>query len=506
MDLNTDKFVELNAKKLVSQAVKQARDFAREKPLVAEMILKQALRCDPENIDALCLLGLVLHHIKKNIECIEVLQVAIELNPDNPDNYNNVSLAYGGLEQFDKAIEYSKKAVEIDPSNSIFHNNLAIHYRQSGKSEEAIESLRRALSLKETAPIWANLGGIYGDKKNLVEAEKCFLRAIQVDPDCAGAHVDLAFTYHLMGRYQEGFKEYEWRTEHFGQMKLYKDSYDQKKRWISPDQDIKNKTVILYSEQGLGDFIMALRWIPLLKERGVREIIIHCSPVVNSLALMAGADCVVNRDIGTNQGEEFPEYDLQCCILSLPYLLQYFDICGKPYLDIPPTDIRTKYPSTFNIGLCWAGSPAHPGDAFRSVYLRQFRPLSEIPGVKLFSLQKDIRPRMRIGSKEAIDLTEGCDGMQLVDMSSHMSTFKDTSSVVGGLDLVISVDTAIVHACGAVGAKCWALIPHNPDWRWGVDGETTVWYDSVRLIRQKERGKWNEVIEGVAQQIKEAQG
>jgi hypothetical protein len=189
--------------------------------------------------------------------------------------------------------------------------------------------------------------------------------------------------------------------------------------------------------------------------------------------------------------------------MSLPYLLDDFTMSGAPYFHVKGSiDIRENYPDTFNIGICWAGSPAHPNDACRSMYLRHFRALTEVPGVKLFSLQKDTRPRVRKDNKTAIDLTEGCSDMRLVDMAPYMEDFVSTLVIAKNLDLVISVDTALLHLCGGGGVPAWGLIPFNPDWRWGFDKENTDWYDSVKLFRQDKPGNWAGVIDRVVERLK----
>jgi tetratricopeptide (TPR) repeat protein len=490
------------SEEIIKEAMKKAHENIMENPLVAEILLRQIIKCDPEHAEALSLLGLTLHRLRKYVECIEVLQMAIEVNPINPDNYNNIALSYGCLNQSQSALKYMQKAVSLKPESHVFYSNLAMQYRNIGEFDNAIEALNKSIAIKQEAPVWTNLGGIYGELKDLESAEKCLLKAIEIDPECSGAHVDLAFTYHLAGRHKEGFEEYEWRISHFNQMHFYRDQYDQSKRWRNPEQDISGNRILIYAEQGLGDLVMALRWMKKLKKKGVKEVYIHCDPCLNDLVLNTeGVDKVVNRNMATGEGEPFPEYDLQCCGMSLPYLLQCSEITGKAYINNKPIDVKSSYPDTFNIGICWAGSPAHPNDSVRSMCLSNFREI-RIPGVKLFSLQKDVRPRVRKDNKTAIDLTEGAEDLGLVDTSSHMNTFSETASLAAGLDLVITVDTALLHICGACGIPCWGLIPYNPDWRWGLDGEDTNLYDSIRLFRQSKPGDWDGVFKRAAKELK----
>jgi tetratricopeptide (TPR) repeat protein len=494
----------LDMEKIIQQAVQRAVECIPKELGTAEVILKQVLRCSPNRPEALTLLGITLLNLNKNVESIEVSRVAIDLLPSNPDNYNNVSLAYNNIGQYQKSLEFAKKAIILQPNSAILYNNIAIPLRYLKHYDEAIKCLKQAIAIEEDAPIWTNLGGVYGEMKDMRAAEPCFLKAIELNPNYAPAHVDLSFTYYFLDDYPKGFKEYEWRTQHFPQMEYYNKLYDQSKRWRSPDESVEGKTILIYAEQGLGDFIMAIRWLKLLKAQNPAKIIIHCDENFNTLLTQVQeVDQVINRDLVTGEGDEIPQYDIQCCVMSLPYLLQRFDTSGEPYLK-PSTkaNIKRNYPDTFNIGICWAGSAHHPHDEWRSTFLKYFK-VFQLPGVKLFSLQKDTRPRIKQGDKIATDFMQDGNDMQIVNMASFMTDLAATTAIIGGLDLIITVDTALLHLCGATGVPCWGLLAFKPDWRWGLTGETTKWYDSVKLFRQEKFGDWEGVFSQVAKKLSE---
>jgi tetratricopeptide (TPR) repeat protein len=494
---------QIDPEKTVKEALKQAeRLLAENKLLHSEIILKQLLKCEPKNCSALHLLSIVelnlaenTNNVNKYVEAIEILNMAIQIDPDRADNYNNLGLAYHYLREYKKAQIYIEKAIEKDPNNFLFFNNLALQYRFLGNYDEAIKCLKKSIELKNLPNTWTNLGGIYGNLKDLTQSEACYKTALEMAPNYAGAHVDLAFAYHLQGKWEEGFREYEWRFEYFPTLNFYIQKYDQSKRWDGI-KDLKDKTILLYGEQGLGDTIQFVRYVPKLKELGAKRTIIHCPASLNeTIKKCSGVDDVVNLDIVTGDKNELPHYDYQCSLISLPHLLKCVHLGGKPY--IKPSkilDIKSQYPNTFNIGISWAGSPAHPNDELRSVKLKCFKPIHDIPNVKLFNLQVDMRKRMYKHGIKTIDLTAGCDDLKIVDMTEMINTFEDSSSIIAGLDLVISCDTALIHLAGAMGVPCWVLIPYAPDWRWCSYGETTPWYDSIRLFRQTERNNWEEPI------------
>lgn len=488
---------ELDTDEVLANALTAIRENIQKKPQYAELIAQQLLRAYPNHPEGLHYLGLLKHQAKDYQAAIEFFQQASAVSPDNPDIYNNVALSYACLQKFEEAVVNLSKAVDLKPSY-VYINNLALQYRQLQRYEDCIELFRTALESQEAPPVWDNLGNVYGELKDLTRAERCFHRALELDPRYVPAHVDLAFTYFLEKNWARGFAEYEYRFDHFPQLDHYKRAYDQKKRWTGTDPT--DKTFILYGEQGMGDSIQFARYAKFLKQRGAARVMVHApDATVPIMERIEGIDKVFIGDI--SKDIELPEHDYHCSLMSLPHLLQQFEIDGKPYLKSVATLGFEDYKNTFNIGLVWAGSPAHPNDEARSIYLRTFKPLYETEGIKLFSLQLNYDKRCYTTTKKIIDFCEGCDNMRLVNMATMIQSFEDTATIISGLDLVICVDTALAHLAGAMGVPCWVLIPFNPDWRWGLEGETTEWYDSLRLFRQTTPGDWDSVIERVKHEV-----
>lgn len=518
------------ANDIMDDAIDKAGQLLSTKPHIAEIILKQLLRCDPEHLSGLQLMGLCKHRMGENAEAVEIIQTVIELDPSNSDNYNNLGLAYGGLGEYDRAIEVMKKAIELNPDQFLFKNNLALQYRSVGNYEMAVRTLKEGLVQKEQQQLWLNLGGIYGEMRDIEEAKKCFENALKIDPEYPAAHVDMAFTHYLLGDWKNGFKEHEWRFWYYPQMQFYQKAYDPEKWWTG-QPFAKGSRFLIYGEQGMGDTIQFVRYVKYLKAMGA-HVTIHCSPNLDSLVKrIEGVDATNNRDIVNDTGDPFPEYDYQFSLMSFPHLLQKMpdEIGGKPYIT-PITDkfqeyMKKEYGETFNIGIVWAGSASHPHDKKRSIPLKHFKPLQEIPGVKLFNLQLELRARQYGVSyrssatqkinfddplnekfhagKEIVDYCEGCDDIKLTDLTSMIQNFEDTAAILAGLDMVITCDTAVAHLAGAMGVKTWIALPYNPDWRWLIQGDTTVWYDSVRLYRQPERDDWTTVFAKIEKDLHE---
>lgn len=501
------------AGQIMQEAVEKAGELLSTKPQIAEVILKQLLKIDPENHAALQLLGLCKHRLGENEEAIEIIQAALELDPESADDYNNLALAYGALDNYERGIECMKKAIALKPEQFLFKNNLALQYRSIGDYENAIQCMREAVEKGNQPQLWLNLGGMYGEMKDIDESEKCFEKALRIDPDYPAAYVDLAFTYHLKGDWQKGFAAYEWRFWYYPQMQYYLKEYDMSKVWDGK-ADLNGKRVLIYGEQGMGDIIQFMRYAKELKAKGA-HVIINCPLALDALVRrIEGVDETTNRNVVDGSNGEFPKYDYQFSLMSFPYLLEKKEISGEPYIQ-PVTrafkdNLHAEYGDVFKIGIVWAGSPAHPHDKRRSIPLKFFRKIHDTEGVKLFSLQMDARKRQygatyhagnddQCGDrfqaeKGVVDYCEGCDDMKLVDLTSMIQSFEDTCTILAGLDLVICCDTATAHLAGAMGVPVWVCIPYNPDWRWSLEGETTHWYDSMRLYRQSEREKWEDVF------------
>lgn len=492
--------------------VKQATDiafkrFQEGKHEDAEIIVRQALKVCPEDPAALQILGLVLHNNHHFEEAIENFEKAITVEPDNAETYNNLALCYANTGELDKAINLLQKAIDLKPDCSYMHANLGLQYRQKQDIDAAIKHFQHSLSLKADPTVWGMLGGCYGEVKALDEAENCFQNALALSPDFAGAHVDLASIYQLRGDWRRGWEEYEWRFQVYDQLKFWCRIYEPDKKWAG--QPLSGKRIVLHGEQGHGDAIHFFRYVPLLRRWENVHIIVHCADMLAPLfknqvdEVYTTAPSLIPIYEQRNKDFRMPEYDYHCSLLSLPYILQTDTIPPCPYISVPGQANMDDYSDYFKIGICWCGNPQHPNDANRSVRLTRFRAIHDLPGVKLFSLVKDARPRAYRFMPAPVDLTEGAEDMRIVDMAPHMNDFGDTAAIINSLDLLITVDTAVLHLAGSMNRPCWGLIPWNNDWRWTLEGNNTVWYPSVKLFRQPTKGDWDSVFDKVLQQLKE---
>jgi tetratricopeptide (TPR) repeat protein len=362
---------------------------------------------------------------------------------------------------------------------------------------EAIDLFKRSLAERNDKFTLLNLGSTLLEEKRILEAMDCFEASIQDSPDFAPGHISLAYCLFLMGDWENGWAEYEYRFSHYPQAKTYRLLFPLNGQWDG-NESLAGKRIILYCEQGIGDSFHFIRYAKILKERGA-SVIIHCHSSLNSLFTQQDyIDGTLNIEKVT---DPLPSHDFHCSLLSLPHLLNHPAPPAAPYLKASAAAPMKQYESYFRIGIIWAGNAEHPNDDKRSCPLRMFQPLHDLPGVKLFSFQKDLRLRKYRNQQEAVDLAADAEKLRAVHLGYHIQDWADTASLLLEMDMIVSVDTAVLHLAGALGVPSIALLPYVPDWRWTAKGERTIWYEQMMLLRQNEEGDWEELLERAAVEL-----
>ena len=489
------------------EEVRQIVDDALDKTLAcyqegrlvtAERILNHILEhFDTEEPRGLQLLGLVKHKQQKYEEAIEIFNKAIEVDPKNAENHNNRGLCYSALGEYSLAMKSIYRAMSLKPDNYLYYNNIGHQYRLQKTHDKALEWFRKALAKNITAPeVLHNIGGCYFEMKELDKSIKYMEKAVELSPDNAGMKVDLAYTYQAAKKWEKAWKLYEYRMEHFQQAAYFKTKYDTDKLLTRKPEP--GKTLVVYCEQGVGDLIQSLRYVKYLKKKKV-DVVVECPESMISLL-------VANGYTVTADGSEI-NHDYHCSIMSLPYFLNtvitteflgFEDFAESgPYLKAHQEADLSDYDNKFRVGIAWAGNPMHPKDRDRSCYLNEFDRLNNLSNIKLFSFQKDTRPRIWPPQKEPVDLTDGSDDMRVVDTSEYLNDWQSTAALLEKMDAVVTVDTAILHLAGALGVRTYLLLPDVPDTRWGFDGNSTFWYPTVHIIRQSEPGNWKPMFKEV---------
>ena len=424
---------------------------------------------------------------------------AIALRPDCPEAHYNLGNVVRDQGQLDEAIASYRQAIALRFNYPVAHNNLGIALKDQGQLDEAIAAYRRALALRPDYPdAHSNLGTALRHKGQLDEAIAAYRQAVTLKSNYPETHSNLALALLLQGDFLQGWEEYEWRWKLKDAVSLQRDF--RQSQWDGGP--LAGSTLLLHAEQGFGDAIQFIRYLPLVAKAG-GKIILECQPELQRLFQRMAPDLPVLA-----RGQTLPAFEVHCPLLSLPRVFSA-DLGNiphtVPYLHADTAEaaiwrerlsglgssIRPSGPD-LKVGLVWAGRPTNTNDRNRSLKLASLAPLAEVPGVRFISLQKDAA---------AVEARTPPAGMELIDVAEDLRDFADTAALIANLDLVIAVDTAVVHLAGAMGTPVWTLLPFAPDWRWLLDRTDSPWYPTMRLFRQPSPGDWGSVIQGVASEL-----
>lgn len=484
-------------------AAHQAGDQER-----AESLYRQVLRAEPDQPDAHHLLGVSLMQRGRLTDASASVQRAIALRPDVAEYHNSDGLVLWKAQRLGDAARALRRAIDIAPGYANAYLNLAqvlLDLKSPGESETVLRTvlpqhpqdtrlrtvLGRALLLQNRLtegiaeleavlalrPGEANALNHLGVARQLLGdtdgARAAWEQAIAAEPGHVDAHVNLGQLYLVDGAFAEGWREFEWR--------LKRPDYRRQfgcPRWQGEPLD--GRTILLWSEQGLGDTLQFVRYASLVAARGGR-VLLECQPPLHRL--LRGVAHVA----GVFEPGKAAGFDVHIPLMSLPLAFDTrLDTIPDvaPYLPVPP-------PATLpnggrcNVGLVWAGNPSHSRDRDRSRPLTEFAPLASIPGVAFYSLQ--------VGPAAAEMPPPGLTVTPLLPVNPD---FLDTAAAIAALDLVITVDTAPAHLAGALGRPVWVLIDTVPDWRWLHGRDDSPWYPTMQLFRRE--GEWAQTFARVA--------
>ncbi len=426
---------------------------------------------------------------------IDALKQALQLTPQSAEVYSLLSQAYLENNDLDNAINSGKTALKLNPNFTPALINLGNACRDQGLHHEALDLYQRALSDEpHNLGLIINLGNTYSSLGNLVAAEDCYRRALAFDPNYSPAKWQFSLLLLLQGRFDEGWRLYEerWRLAEFHSLQHTHHAPS----WQG--DNLGNGTLLLWTEQGLGDSIQFIR----LAEQARKlcgKIILQCQPSVKWLFKTAPG---IDEIIGINDPR--PSCTAQASLMSLPALLKINPAIASasiPYLR--PNADRVAYWRQYLehlprpwIGLSWQGSLRNRSDRHRSIPLRYFSPLAQTQG-SLISLQQ-IYGLEQINTCGFAERLIRFDGMDIGG-----AAFFDTSALMESLDVIVTSDTAIAHLSGAMGRPTWVALQSVPDWRWLLDTPTSPWYPTMRLFRQPKPGDWTTVINNIMQELRQ---
>ncbi len=461
----------------------------------AELLMRKAIKIKPDYAEAYSNLGNILIELGNLKEAELSTKKAIKINPKIDIFYYNLGNILKDQGNLTEAILSFQEAIKIKPEFVDAHYNLGIILRDVNKLEDAKIATLKAIKIQpDYAEAHNNLGIIFKDLGKFKEAEESFIKAIKYKKDYAQAYFNLAFKELLLGDYESGLKHYEYR-ENLKPVHAYPKTQKIKKIIIE-----QTKKLLVVSEQGLGDTIQYMRYIPYLRDQGI-EISFCAQEKLHSLIKASGID---KNPLTPNQANHFSEGHW-IPLLSVPRYLKVSPktpIVSKPYIYSTNKlikhweNILSKEKKPI-IGINWQGNPemerTYKG---RSIPLELFSMLFNLNDVAILSLQKGY------GSEQ---LNSCSFKNQFVNCQPEIDNtwdFLENAAIIENCDLIITSDTSIAHLAGGMGKKVWLLLKDIPYWTWGLKSESTFWYPSMRLFRQKERNNWIEVIERVSNELK----
>jgi Tfp pilus assembly protein PilF len=544
----------------LSQAVEWLRSGQAAR---AEPLLRQAVSTDPDRFDAIHLLGVCMHSVGRFEEAERLIERALRIDPRSAAAHVNLGNALRAQNRRDEALNSFSRACNLDPALAVAQANRGLLLLELQRPAEAIESLRRASSLGLDRPdinlslgmslldlhlpdqalphlqayaqaqpsdalAWIRIGVAFNRLRQFADASDSFARAIELAPGLDIAHANLGNALYHLGQFAEAESSYRRALEfdpsngltrwNLGLCRLLRGDLpgawgDYEARWLqrespnfSPreffdkpawrgEPKLRGSTLLLHSEQGLGDTLQFCRYVPWVAQLGARTIL-EVQPSLHRLLERAfePSTVVVPR------GERLPAFDLHCPLMSLPFAFQTTlrTIPARvPYLSADPARVqlwreRLGRRVRPRVGLVWSGGPEHTAfHAQRSVPLQELLPLDD-GRVELLALQVEVRDSDRAALPRFANLRW---------VGDQIRDFDDTAALICLCDLVVSVDTSVAHLAGALGNPVRILLAFAADWRWMLDRQDSPWYPNARLVRQKARLEWGEVVQAIRAEL-----
>lgn len=472
--------------KILNEAIKlyQTGKFNEAKDLY-----EKVLKINPNHSDALHLLGLIFNSLNQKDKAVKFITKAISIK-EHEVYYCNLGLVLKEQNKFNEAICMFEKAISLNVNDIDAYNNLGLVLRDLNKHKEAIVMYEKAISINPNySDAYNNLGIVFYDQNKLNEAIDMYEKAIFINPNYAEAYWNKSLTYLTKGNLKEGFElyEYRWQKKYFSSLKRN----FTKSLWLGKES-LDGKTILIHTEQGLGDTLQFCRYISMVVKFNTKVIVEVEKSLLPLLKQIKG---VVEFIV---KGQKLPPFDYHCPLLSLPHAFHTTLETIPPVLsNIKISEEKINYwKNKFKditkpkIGLVWSGNPEHKNDYNRSLSLEKL--INFLPKeFEYISLQKEIRDE----DKSALE------NSNISFFGDELKDFEDTGALIENLDLVISVDTSVAHLSGTLDKKTFVLLPFSPDWRWMLNRDDSPWYPSMKLFRQNAIGDWDDVLNNMSKNI-----
>lgn len=459
-----------------------------QRPTEAIASLEQALRLSPVYWPAVYSYAIFLFSRERFEDALVALNRFDERQPDHAPAVQARAWALYNLKRLEEALSEGRRAQVLAPENADISYITGLVLQKLARHEEALEQFNRSVSLTpDYIDALHNAATELTELQRFDEALEVYCRIKEIDPDNALADWNASLIQLLHGDFADGWqrREARWKVPTLVGTARYPKFA--KPMWRA-ERNIAGKTILVCADEGLGDTIQFVRYLPMLASLGARVILLPQEQLYPLLAEFPGvSQCLPDMKAG------LPPIDLHCPIMSLPWAfgttLESIP-AATSYLPLPTAarvqawQDRLGPRATLRIGLVWAGNPQHWNDHNRSIPLQTLLRII-VPGATFVSLQKDPRPEDKAMLRERSDI---------VELTGHLADFAETAALISCLDLVITVDTSVAHLAAALGCPTWILLSAVPDWRWLLDRDDSPWYPTARLFRQTTAGDYEGVV------------
>jgi len=448
---------------------------------------ERVIQIDSKHADAHNNLGLILYKLGEFQNSINCYEKAIQIDSKHVDAHNNLGNSLKGLEKTKEAVAYYKKAIEINSNYIKAHGNLGITFYKLGEFQKAISCHEKAIQLDpKDLNSHNNLGILFHQLGEFQNAKSYFEKAIQIDPN----HPDVNFSFGMlllsMSDFKNGLIKYEWRKKLSQNINKFKNI----KGLEWQGENLNNKTILILSEQGIGDIIQFSRYIYLIEKEYSANIIIKTDKRIAYLFSKTKFKIIFDE-------KDIPKYDFYKHLMSLPKIYYEKTKTFPSQINFIPKNkkITLKWKEKLNkikgfkVGINWQGRKTYEVDHLRSIPLNYFKDLFNIKNINFISLQKGfgLEQIKNFQHKDKI-----YDFSKEVDNGENI--FEDTIGILQNIDLVISIDSSLVHLSSTLGIKTFALLHFCPDWRWNLMTKEFSWYDNLKIYRQEEVNKWDSIF------------
>jgi len=458
--------------------------------LAAVQSYDRALALDPALYQALFKRGSAFHELKDYDQALQSYDQAIAIRQAYPEAWLNRGVILQELRRPKDAMASYDQAIALNGDYAEAWCNRGMLQKELNQWDAAIASFDRAIRIRSDYPeAWFSRGATLVQTRQVDAALSSYDRAIALRPDFAEAHYNRSLAHLLAGNYPAGWLAYEWRWKNAAKLHMGVPRVFRQALWLGRE-DLKDKRILVYCEQGLGDTLQFCRYIRLLAERGAEVIFETQAPLAGLLKHLSGVAHI------RAAGDPLPEFDYQCPLMSLPLAFgtTLSSIpAATPYVHgdarkVSDWKARLREKSRSRIGLVWSGNALQGNDRNRSIPVTEI--IARLPReFDYVCLQKEIR---------ATDQIALAANPWIATFEAQLADFSDTAALAATTDLVISVCTSSVHLAGALGLKVWAMLAFDADWRWLLDRNDSPWYPTMTLYRQASPGDWHGVFERVA--------